>query len=993
MSQLYKEMRFEEAIEHHLLTHGWTKGSVANFDRKLGIDTVELFAFIDATQAKAWKRLVALHGRNEDQARAAFLDRLTKEIDRRGTIHVLRRGVTDRGVAISLAFFRPAHGLTPELNEQYAANRLTITRQLPYSPRHHKTLDVALFLNGIPVATAELKNPLTSQFISNAISQYRLDRDPRELFFARRALVHFAADPFEVAMTTKLEGDKTVFLPFNRGNDGGAGNPPAEEADRYATSYLWESVWQRDAWLDILARFITKVEEIDDDGNVETKLLFPRFHQWDAVLKIVDHARDNGAGQQYLIQHSAGSGKSNTIAWAAYRLASLHDATDTKIFDKVVVVTDRIALDSQLQATIKQFEQAIGMVEAIDKDSAQLAKAIQSGSARIVVTTIQKFPVVVKSLKDMAKGRYAVIIDEAHSSQSGDTAKALKKVLGAGSVEALEAAAAEDAAAEVDLEDEIADLAARGRQPNISFLAFTATPKPKTLELFGTKGADGNYGAFHLYSMRQAIDEGFILDVLQSYTTYGTFYKVARKVADDPEIDKTKAAAAIARFVSLDEHNLEQKAEVIVEHFRAVTAKKIGGRAKAMVVTRSRLHAVRYKQAIDSYIASKGIKGLHSLVAFSGTVSADGTEYTETKMNGFTSSLPKAFKTDAYQILVVAEKYQTGFDAPLLHTMYVDKQLKGVRAVQTLSRLNRKPPNKEDTFVLDFANQAEDIQDAFRPFFENTITEPSDPNVLYTNRDVLMDFDVIDTGDVDAFAHVLLTVDDTTGNAQLYFHLEPARTRYKKLTGEKQVEFRRALTTFLRHYSFLSQVVPFADLDLERLYAYGRFLARRLPRTTTGRLDLSDEIVLTHLRTELTGKHDLSLTHGQPELPGMTGDGAGPIAEPELDKLSEIIAALNAKFGENLGAADRLYFEQIKEEIVADPKLQKVAQANTRDDFRFDFNRAFITKVVDRRDANEELFRRMMDDEAFAETVMRLMLPDAYDELRAAAAKAAGAQP
>jgi type I restriction enzyme R subunit len=988
MTGIHKEIRFEDAIEHHLLTHGWTKGSVPNFDAKLGLDPVELFAFIESTQAKAWKRLVGIYGGDELAARTSFLALLAKEIDKRGAIHVLRRGVTDRSVAISLAYFRPAHGLTPELNERYAANRLTITRQLPYSPRHHKTLDVALFLNGIPLATAELKNPLTSQIITGAIAQNRQDRDPRDPFFAKRTLVHFAVDPFEVAMTTKLDGEGTVFLPFNQGDDGGAGNPPPGEATRYATSYLWESVWQRDAWLDILARFVTKVEETDQDGNTEIKVLFPRYHQWDAVLKLIDHAQHHGAGEQYLIQHSAGSGKSNTIAWAAYRLASLHDASDAKVFDKVVVVTDRTALDQQLQGTIKQFEQAIGMVEAIDKDSAQLAKAIQSGSALIVVTTIQKFPVVVKSLKGMDKGRYAVIIDEAHSSQSGDTAKALKKVLGTGSADALAAAEAEDAAAEVDDQDQIAELAARGRQPNISFLAFTATPKPKTLELFGTKNDDGNYEAFHLYSMRQAIEEGFILDVLANYTTYGTFYKVARKVADDPEIDKTKAAAAIARFVSLDEHNLEQKSQVIVEHFRAVTAKKINGRAKAMVVTRSRLHAVRYKQAIDSYIASKGIKGLHALVAFSDTVSVDGVDYSETKMNGFTSSLPKAFKTDAFQLLVVADKYQTGFDEPLLHTMYVDKQLKGVRAVQTLSRLNRKRPDKEDTFVLDFANRAEDIQDAFRPFFEESTTAPSDPNVLYANRDTLLDFDIIDRPDVEAFAQVLASADDTTANAQLYFHLDPARIRFKKLTVEKQIDFRRALTSFLRHYAFLSQVVPFADLELEQLYAYGQFLARRLPRTTVGRLDLSDDIVLTHLRTELTGKHDLSLTDGQPELPGITGDGTGPLTEPEVDKLSEIIAALNAKFGENLGAADQLYFEQIKEEIVADPKLQKVAQANTREDFRFDFNRAFISKVVDRRDANEGLFRRLMDDEAFAEMVMRMMLPTAYDDLRAAATNA-----
>lgn len=981
---IHLEIRFEEAIEAHLLANGWAKGLVTNYDAKRALDVGELFAFIAATQAKSWARLVLNHGGDEVRAREKFLDRLTKQIDLKGTIEVLRRGIDDTGVHIDVAYFRPASGITPELVTQYLANRVTITRQLPYAPGIHKTLDCAMFINGLPVATAELKNPLTGQTIENAKTQYRVDRDSRDPFLSRRAIVHFAVDPDEVAMTTKLENGSTVFLPFNRGRDHGKGNPT--NANGYATSYLWEEVWQRDNWLDLFSRFVTKVVETDDDsGKTETKILFPRFHQWDAVRNLVAHALANGPGQNYLVQHSAGSGKSNTIAWTAYRLATLHDAGDARVFDQVIVVTDRRILDKQLQDTVMQFERKQGMVAVIDKDSAQLAAAIRSPMTRIVVTTIQKFPVVMKELRDQQKARYAVIVDEAHSSQTGKTATALKVVLGAGSLAALDAATSIDAADEVanDGEDFVVDLAARGRQPNISFFAFTATPKHKTLELFGTKRADGNLEPFHLYSMRQAIEEDFIVDVLKNYSTYKTYWKIARTISDDPELDASRAASEIAKVVTLDPHNLDERAKIIAEHFRQVTSKKIGGRAKAMVVTGSRVHAVLQKQALDRYISAQGYKRMHTLIAFSGTVTINGVDYTEAGMNAFAMTLlPKHFKSDAYQILVVAEKYQTGFDQPLLHTMYVDKKLENVKAVQTLSRLNRKYPGKEETFVLDFVNRTEDIQEAFRAFYETTITEPTDPNLLYMRRDEVEDHDVIRDVDVEAFLKVL-TGESSGAHALLYAHLDPARDRWRALPAEEREAFRGALDAYVRLYSFLAQVVPFASRELETLYLYGSSLIKRLDRRESAGLDVGEEVELTHLRTEFTGLHDLSLSKGEEvTLPGFTGEGTGPLESPKKAKLSEIIDSLNSKFGLGLGQADQLYFDQLVEVMAADTNLAQIAKVNTVENFAFDYERAFDSAVVDQRTANEDLFRQIMNNEALAAEVRRLIMPSVYQSLR-----------
>ena len=768
----HSEKSFEDAIEAHLLGHGWTMGVAASYDVPLGIDPAALAAFVQATQPKEWDKLVAGYG---EAAAAKFGRRVADEIDRHGTVHVLRKGVRDRGANVMLAFFKPTHGLTPDLVGLYEANRLLVYRQVHHSESNgHQSLDLMLGLNGIPIATAELKNHYTHQDVDDAIAQYRdtAQRNPKDRIFARRCLAHFAVDPSLVFMTTRLAGASTVFLPFNQGSggagkEGGRGNP-ANPAG-HPSAYLWEQVWQRDNLLDLLHRFVQ--ETMSTGGR---QVLFPRYHQWDVVRRLVAHAAVNGAGHQYLLQHSAGSGKSNSIAWLAHRLADLHTPSDAAelaaeataaglgpdqlVFDKVVIITDRTVLDRQLQATISGFDHVKGMLQRIDVDSRQLRDALEDTKTKIVITTLQKFPVIANDAKLVGK-RVAVVVDEAHSSQSGDAATSVKSVL-SGSAGAL-AAAADAEAGDADGQDELSahvaaltdSAAARGRRTNLSFFAFTATPKGKTLQLFGTRSADAAgdaiYRPFHLYSMRQAIEEGFILDVLANYVTYKRYYRLANGLrSDDPEVEKGKAAAQLARYVNLHPSNLDQRAEIIINHFQVVTAKKIGGAAKAMVVASSRLHAVRYHEAIKRYIAKNQIIGVDALVAFSGKLTdpddATGTERTESNLNGFPDSqTPRRFHDD-YQVLIVAEKYQTGFDEPLLHTMYVDKKLEGVKAVQTLSRLNRTHPGKTDTFVLDFVNTAEDIREQFAPFFQSTWTEETDPNLLYNLQTRINAYAIID---------------------------------------------------------------------------------------------------------------------------------------------------------------------------------------------------------------------------------------------------------
>ena len=804
------ENTFETAIEQALVQNGgYTIGDSTTYSQELGFFRDEILAFLQRSQPKKWEKISAIHGKDTENR---VLQRLYKELDLRGCLDVLRKGFVDYGVRFQMAFFKPASGLNPDAVEIYNTNSLKVYRQVYYSKRNKNSVDIVLSLNGLPVATLELKNQFTGQNVNHAKNQYKDTRDPKEILFSfkKRTLVHFSVDSDEVYMATKLEGSKTYWLPFNKGNGHGKGNPINKDGD-YRTSYLWNCILQKDSWLQILQQFIhLQIEEVINDGKIYKieKMIFPRYHQLDVVRKVTKDTLENGAGKNYLIQHSAGSGKSNSIAWLAYGLTSLHNASNERIFDSVIVVTDRKVLDQQLQNTIYQFEHKQGVVQKIDKDSAQLADAISNGT-NIIITTLQKFPYVIDKVGEVPDRKYAVVIDEAHSSQGGEASKKMKEVLGiVDNDTAQETYLEPDEDNESILGQDIVNSCieksalARGKQANISFFAFTATPKYKTLQVFGAKDKEGNPKPFHLYSMRQAIEEGFILDVLKNYTTYELYFKLTKAIEDDPRFNKKKAAKAIGKYVSLHPHNLAQKTEIIIEHFRSIVSKKIGGKAKAMVVCGSRLHAKRYFEEFNKYIKAKGYQNeLKIIVAFSGKLKDDNYPegVLESELNGFRENeLPQMFEKEEYKILIVADKYQTGFDQPLLHTMYVDKQLSGVKAVQTLSRLNRMCKGKEDTFVLDFTNDRETIFESFQPYYEiTTVTDETDINHLYDLKARLDDFQIYWQEEIDDFANIYFHPNTNLNNAKnqryLYSFTDPSVERFKGLEEEKQDEFKKSI--------------------------------------------------------------------------------------------------------------------------------------------------------------------------------------------------------
>lgn len=953
---------------------GYRKRTPEEYERGLCLVPDDVLDFILATQATEWNKLKQHHG---VAVKEQFLQRVSSEITRRGALDVLRHGVKDSGCKFQLAYFRPSSGLNEALQRLHAANLFCVIRQLRFSEKNEKSLDLVLFLNGIPIFTAELKNPLTGQTIQDAIKQYKTERDPREPLFAYgRCLAHFAVDPDLVYVTTHLAGHKTRFLPFNQGKFGGAGNPPVPPTQKgYATGYLWERIWSRDSVLDLIRQFIHEVEEEDENGRKTGRrfLIFPRYQQLDAVRRLVGDARSRGAGQRYLIQHSAGSGKSFTIAWLAHQLSTLHDASDRRVFDSIIVITDRRVLDRQLQTTMRQFEQTLGVVENIETTSRQLKDALESGKT-IIVTTLQKFPVIAQQIGELPGQRFAVIVDEAHSSQSGESTKSLKSVLASGSLEEAEREEGAVATPEEELEDAIlAEVQKRGRLANLSTFAFTATPKSKTLELFGTKRSDGKFESFHLYSMRQAIEEGFILDVLEHYATYKAYWRLLKTIETDPRYDKSKATYLLKSFVELHPHAINEKVRVMVEHFAAQAQHEIGGKAKAMIVTRSRLHAVRYKLAVDRFLKEKGYP-FQSLAAFSGTVQDGGQSYTESGMNGFSErQTAKTFERPEYRFLIVANKFQTGFDQPLLHTMYVDKKLGGVNAVQTLSRLNRTHPEKRGTMVLDFANEADDIRKAFEPYYETTLlSESTDPNLLYEVQSRLLAFGLYTEADVTAFAR--LYFDAKTTQDQLYAALAPVVERFRAVSREEQQDFRAELTDYVRLYSFLAQVLPFADTDLEKLYAFARHLRRlavgdreELPRDVQQNIDMESY----RIKETSTGKIRLERQAGHLE-PIMTKPHHAINGE-QLEPLSLIIAELNERFGLNFGPEHRVTLGQMMERLDRDAGLDASARVNTRENVRLAFEQKVEDAIQEIVDTNFSLYKRITDDRAFGEAIKNFL--------------------
>ena len=991
---LTTENTFESALVQSLIKNGgYTEGNAADYSPELGMFKYEVIRFLQDSQPKRWEKIIAIHG---EDAHNRVIQRLYKELDLRGSLDVLRNGFVDYGVRFQMAYFKPASGLNPEALELFNKNQLKVYRQIYYSSKNKNSLDVLLSLNGIPLATLELKNQFTGQNVGNALKQYSTTRDNRELLFAfkKRTLVHFAIDQDEVFMTTKLDGSKTYWLPFNKGNNKGKGNP--QNPDGYRTAYLWENILQKDSWMEILQRFVhLQTEEFESDGKIYKKeqLIFPRYHQLDAVRKISEKVLEVGIGKNYLVQHSAGSGKSNSIAWLAYRLSSLHNVTDERIFDSVIVVTDRKVLDQQLQNTIYQIEHKTGVVQKIDKDSNQLAVALSYGT-NIIITTLQKFPFVVDKVGELPERKYAVIIDEAHSSQGGEASKKMKEVLASKSLDEAEKEDLGDDFTSDDLVREQVEksAAARGQQPNISFFAFTATPKYKTLKVFGDVDPEGKPVAFHLYSMRQAIEEGFILDVLQNYITYELYFKLTKSIEEDPKLNKKKAAKAIGKYVALHPHNLSQKTHIIIEHFRNIVSKKIGGKAKAMLVCGSRLHAKRYYEEFLRYIKSMGYdKEIKILVAFSGKVVdtdvPDGVS--EPELTGYSEKeLPTIFGKEEYKILIVADKYQTGFDQPLLHTMYVDKKLSGVKAVQTLSRLNRTCPGKEDTFVLDFANERQTILDSFQPYYETTsVIEETDINHLYDLKARLDGFQVYWEREIEAFANIYFDPKSKLNNPKeqrhLYAFTDPAVDRYKAINDEeKQDEFKKGLRSWTNLYAFLSQIMPFIDVDFEKFYAYAKLLQTRLPkRELSESLHLDDELALEYYRLQKIKEGAIVLQKGENgELSGTSEAGLKREKDEEA-LLSEIINVLNERFGTDFEEADKLFFEQIEAELMDDETLQSQAKVNKIDTFKYAFNDKFIDKLISRMDQNQEIFEKILEDKEFGDFIKQLMMTRIYKKL------------
>lgn len=985
---LIKEKNFEEAIEEYLITSGgYIKGNPNDFDRVSALDKGTLLSFIKETQPKKWERYCTVYGASAEDS---FIKRFSKEVKDKGLLQVLRHGFKDRGILFKVCFFKPETSINEDTMKLYNENILHCTRQLHYSILNENSIDIVLFLNGIPVVSMELKCQFTGQSTYNAINQYKFDRASKDtiLEFRNRVLVHFAVDLYEVYMTTKLNGEKTYFLPFNQGsngagNVGGKGNPL--NSDGYQTSYLWEKVLYKDKLMEILHKFMHL--KVDDKGET---LIFPRYHQLDVVSKLINDVKENGAGNNYLIQHSAGSGKSNSIAWLAHRLSGLHNKNDKKIFQSIIVVTDRKILDSQLQETIYQFDHVLGVVECIDnkKSSSDLKDAINQNK-KIIITTLQKFPIIYKEV-EMAGKSFAIIVDEAHSSQTGEASKKLKKALG-NVEEALEEYRQLESEAEENVKDEedklVEELISHGKLPNLSFFAFTATPKEKTLQLFGEKQLDGTYKAYHIYSMRQAIEEHFILDVLRNYTTYKMYYKIAKKINDDPALDTTKATKEISKYESLHPHNLAQKTAIMVEHFRNITKNKIDGKAKAMIVTSSRLHAVRYLFEFRRYIKSHGYSDLDVLVAFSGTVNDNGEDYTEEKINIDKSGnhikesqLKKQFNSDDFNMLIVAEKYQTGFDEPLLHTMFVDKKLSSVKAVQTLSRLNRTIKGKDDTFVLDFVNTSEDMRKAFKPYYEATVLEAeTDPNIIYDLKNTLDEYQIYQPSEIEHFSNVYYSKEDKNAQAILTACIKPALDRFNVKTSQEKDDFKSYLSRFIRIYSFITQVCRMFDKDMQKFFVYARLLEKCLPKGENETVDIQDKVILEYYKLEKSFEGSIVLETTEGYVGNIKGNTGG--REKKKDTLSVIIDKMNERFGTKFSEQDKV-LEQMKADFAKDEKMINAAKSNDKSLFKYLYEQKFKDVAVNRYEENDKFFMSLFGDEDKMKFVMDMMSEVIFNDLK-----------
>lgn len=955
-----KESGFEEFIQSQLnITHNYRFREASDYDKDLSMDPDLVVEFVQTTQLENWQKLEQQYG---DETAKNFLKRLDDEIigNQRGLLGILRDGISDRGLHFNLFYPKPGSNLNEDSQIKYTQNIFSVTRQLKYSKLNENSIDTVIFLNGLPIFTIELKNQLTGQIVTNAMWQYKTDRDPKEkLLSFKRCFTHFAVDTELAFMTTKLDGLRTRFLPFNKGDKNGSGNPVIE--DKYKTCYLWEQIWSKDNILDLVANFIhLQVEEKEDKSGKKTKketLIFPRFHQLEAVKNIINHAKENGSGNNYLIQHSAGSGKSNTIAWTAHRLSELHDAENKKIFDTVIVVTDRKILDKQLSETVESFSKVRSVVKHIEKGGKELEEHLKAGT-KIITTTLQKFPVIVNTIDTTESKTFAVIIDEAHSSQSGEGATDLRQVL---TLDEAEQEALRQEKVFKTTEDLLIDRmkARKVKTPNISFFAFTATPKQKTLELFGVENPlTGKFEPFSLYSMRQAIEEGFILDTLKNYITYRQYFELLKKVEDDPEFDRKKAQRLILGYVDKHEHAIETKTKIMIEHFEEKIAGDINGHAKAMVVTKSRLHAVKFKLAFDKYLAEKGYPH-KALVAFSGSVREGKLEYTESQMNGFAErNTAEEFRKDENKFLIVAEKYQTGFDQPLLEAMYVDKKLQGVNAVQTLSRLNRTAEGKTDTFVLDFVNSTSDIEESFEPYYTTTILSKStDPNILHDlQRDVLQ-FKLFADYEVDDFIEKYLH--GATPDS-LNAILDVVVTRYLELLEQEREDFKSKAKDYIKKYGFVSQIVTFKDINLEKLFTFLKFLVKKLPsRKEPIPTEILEAINMESYKINKTAETAIILGGKEGELDPLTSGADGFKVEEQRDPLSVIIKEINNRFGTSFNTDDKVILNTLSKRLMDNKSLIGTIQNNSRDAAKIKFDTVFKDELVGMLNSHFDLYKKL----------------------------------
>ena len=983
----YKEQRFESDIEAFFLSAegGYTK-TADTYDANAGLYVNTLIDFIKATQPKEWARFEKTCGSDPIKK---FITAFNNACDVDGLLYILRHGFKHRGIPFRVCYFKPESHLNKTANDLYKQNICNCVRQWYYSTVNKNSVDIVLVLNGIPVIALELKNQYTGQNVDNAKNQWMYDRDPREICFNfnKRILAYYCVDHTDAYMTTKLDKGDTYFLPFNQGsngagNDGGKGNPA--NPDGYPTAYLWEIVLQKDSMLDILQKFI--------HHDVKKKrLIFPRFHQLDVVRKLIADVRNNGTGTNYLIQHSAGSGKSNSIAWTAYRLASLHDEMNNAVFNSVIIVTDRTVLDAQLQETISGFDHTLGTVETIGegKNSKNLRDAINNG-CRIIVTTLQKFPVIYEEVESTAGKHFAVIVDEAHSSQTGTSAIKLKTALADTEAALKEYAEIEGKAEdEIDKQDKLVqEMLAHGKHKNLSFFAFTATPKEQTLEMFGTEHEDGSFHPFHIYSMKQAIEEGFIMDVLQNYMTYNTCFKIAKTIPDNPEVPASRAAKVIRRFEELHPYNIAQKAQIIVETFLSTTSKAIGGKGKMMVVTASRLAAVRYYHEVKRYIQEKKYNNVDVLVAFSNAINDGGEEYTESKLNvrkdgsHISDEQTKAEFHDNFNVLIVAEKYQTGFDEPLLHTMIVDKKLRGVKCVQTLSRLNRICENKTDTYILDFVNTAEDIKKAFQPFYQETfLSQEVNVDLIYQTQKELRGYKLYDDANISTFSDIYYSSkkQDDKMMGKMTSALKPVADRYNDLSNDDRYQFRRLLRSYIKWYGYISQICRMFDKDMQKEYTFCAYLLRLLPNESVSMIDIESALKLEFYKLEQTFKGGIALDNATGVYEPSKAKGK---AVPEQkEPLEEVIDKINQLFTGSFSDADKVLLYTLHDKLKNDKKLGKIAKSSDPQVFvESIFPKSFDTVAQDSYVEQTEAFTSLFENKSKYNAVMAALAEMLYRE-------------